>query len=146
MQSNGHRQIAASLPIVSSIVSSRGPNPLDAEEGEDTDTPTIGDAGESNAGEDEPVSVPMWCSKSCSKSCSMRWRGRAGLSTDNHKRCGFIEWVLQPVIKVLSLVPEAVAISAGSFSHREMVKSMVRTPLCNHSPVYDHHTLNQCIR
>jgi len=34
-----------------------------------------------------------------------------------------------------------VAISAGSFGQRGMAKSMVCTPLCNPSPVYDYHTL-----
>ena len=79
-----------------------------------------------------PWSIPMRHSKSCPKSCTMWW---LGLSIDNHKRCGFIEWVLYPVVL------EAVSISAGSFSHRGMVKSMVCTPICNPSPGYYHYTL-----
>ena len=46
--------------------------------------------------------------------------------------------VLHPVIEDLSLALEALVISAGSL--REMAKSMVCTPLCNPSPVYDHRT------
>ena len=56
---------------------------------------------------------------------TMRWCGRAGLSMDNRKRCGFIERVLHPVIKGLYLAPEAEAISVGYFSHLGTAKSMV---------------------
>ena len=51
--------------------------------------------------------------------------------------------MLHPVIEDLSLAPEAVAISAGSFDHRGMAKSMVCTPICNPSPVYDYCTPKQ---
>jgi len=60
----------------------KGPNPLDAEEGEGTDTPTI-------AEEDEPNVDPVVRLKSCSMDAVVR---RDGLSKDHHKRCGFIEW------------------------------------------------------
>ena len=49
--------------------------------------------------------------------------------------------VLRPVIGGLSLALAAVAISTRPFRVRGMVNSMVCTPLCNHSPAYDHHTL-----
>ena len=107
-------------------------NPLDAKEGQDTNMLTISNTGGSNAGESEPESVPMQCSKSCSRSCTIWW---LGWPIDNHKRCGFIEWVLCPVIL------EAVLISAGSFSNQGMVKSMVCTPIYNPSPVYYHYML-----
>jgi len=135
-QSNGHRQIATSLPIVSSIVSSRRNRIRSTPRKERIPTRLRSSKQTSpRLKKMNPMSIPVRHSQSCSMSLTMRWCGRVGLSMDNHKRCGFIERVLHPVIKGLSLALEAVAISAGSFSHRGMVKSMVCTPLCNPSPV-----------
>jgi len=60
---------------------------------------------------------------------------------DNDKRCGFVKRGLHPAIGDLSLALGAVAISAGSFSHRGMAKSTVYTPLCNPPPIYEHYIL-----
>jgi len=144
---NGRRQIATSLLIVSSIVSSRMPQIRSTRRKERIPTrlrsqkKTRPKLEKTNL-----MSIPVRHSRSCSMSHTMRWCGRVGLSMDNRKRFGSIERVLRPVIKDLYLALEAGAISVGFFSQLGTAKSMVCIHLYNPLLLNDHCALNQCIR
>jgi len=83
---NGHKQTATSYRV---CLFEQEPNPLDAEEGEDTDTLTTTESDESQGRDDEPDVDPR---EGTRKLLDVTHIAVVGLSMDNNKMCGFTEW------------------------------------------------------
>ena len=93
----------------------KGPNPLDTEEGEDTDSPTITEADDSYAGEDGHLVDPRGALEKLLDVTHNGVMRRGWIVNGQPQEVWVHRRMLRSVSKDLSLALEAVPTSAGSF-------------------------------